>query len=169
MRAYHKEVLQGEEIRLKKEPWTQAEYRKDYLNYLNELLTPDSEVVEFGTGGSSPYIAKRVKSLEVYESDETWYKAVLEEIAKEDIANITIYLDPDYAKDFHGTEPRFDIAIVDVWHGPKRIKCIESAMECLRSGGCLIYHNRIFTKRLKQKGWILLKDWGKWKTVWRKP
>lgn len=169
MRAYHKEIPQGGEIRLKKEPWTLAEYREDYLDFLDDLLTLDSEVIEFGAGGSSPYIARRVKSIEVYESDEIWYKAVMEEIRKEYVANAIVFLDPDYTKDFNGAGPRFDIAIVDVWHGPNRIKCIENAMECLRSGGCLIYHNRISLRRLKREGWKLIKKWGKWKIAWRKP
>ena len=169
MYIYHKEVPQGKEIRLKKEPWTQAEHREDYLDFLDGLLTPDLEVVEFGGGGSSPYIARRVQNLEVYEGDETWHKIISDEIRKEYIANAIIFLDPDYATDFSNTEPRFDVAIVDVWHGPNRIKCIESAMECVRSGGYLIYHNRIFMERLKREGWAPIKKWGKWKIAWRKP
>lgn len=169
MRIYHKEVLRGEEIKIKKEPWMRAEYREDYLDYLDELLTLDSDVIEFGSGGSSLYIARKVRSLEVYESDEIWYKVMLEEIRKEYIANITIFLDPDYSKDLSGIKPRFDVAWVEVWNQPEFGKCLESAMKCLRPGGVLILmHNRVSGK-LINKDWTVLKKWRRWKYVLRKP
>jgi len=170
MRVYHKEVLRGEEIKLKKEPWVLAKYRKDYLDYLNEILTPSLEVVEFGSGGSSLYTAKRVKSLTVYEDDKFWHKMLLEEIAEEGLTNITHYLDPNYSKDFSNVEPYFDIAIVDVWNQPGFGKCLKNAIGCLRSSGILILkHSRGSSDKLTEEGWIILKKWRRWKTVLRKP
>jgi len=169
MRIYHKELLRGEEIKIKKEPWTRPEYRQDYLDYLDELLTADSEVIEFGAGGSSLYIAKRVQSLQVYENDGMWYKAVLEEIKKGHIANIMIFLDPDYSKDFRGIKPCFDIALVGVWNPPYFGRCLETAMRCLRSGGVLILKESRITNKLIEKGWTILKKWRRWQIALRKP
>lgn len=177
MNVYHRIVPKGTEIILKKEPWVNEKYRKDYESFLEEIFNFDSEVIEFGSGGSSFYIAKRVKSLITLEYDSVWYKVVQEEIAKEGISNITIHFDPDYPKNFHCAKPCFDVAINDLWHGDARVRTIDTAMNCLRPGGYLIFHNHLFIEKLKKEGWIPVKNWGEreglpplnWKTAWRKP
>ena len=177
MNVYHKKISRGTEIILKKEPWVNEKYREDYLNFLDAILMPNSEVIEFGSGGSSLYIAKRVKSLTTLEYDSVWYKVVKEAIAKEGISNITLHFDPDYPKNFHCEKPCFDVAINDIWHGKARKRTIETAMNCLRPGGYLIFHNHVFIDKLKKENWIRVKDWGEqqglpainWKTAWRKP
>jgi len=177
MTAYFKKIPKGSEIILKKEPWVNEKYREDYLGFLDEILTLDLEVIEFGSGGSSLYIAKKVKSLMTLEYDSVWHQVVQEEIAKEGISNITLHFDPDYPKNFHCAKPCFDVAINDIWHGDARVRTVDTAMECLRPGGYLIFHNHVFIDKLtKKEGWIRLKDWGEreglppvnWKTAWRK-
>lgn len=167
MELYGKIVPAGTEIVLRKEPWIRPKYKEDYFNFFNSILNSDSEVLEFDSGASSIYIAKRVKHLTTFERDEVWYKIMQEEIAKEGITNIMIYLDPNYAETFHCTKPHFDIAIVDNWKKGSVEKCIKIAMDCLRPGGYLIFHREI--KEPKKAGWILLKTWGNWRTAWRKP
>lgn len=177
MNVYQKKILRGTEIILRKEPWVNEKYRKDYLNFLDAILTPNSKVIEFGSGGSSLYIAKRVKSLTTLEYDSMWHEVVKEAIAKEGISNITFHFDPDYPKNFHCPQPSFDVAINDLWHGDARVRTINTAMNCLRPGGYLIFHDHIHIDKLKTEGWIRLKDWGEWeglppvnwKTAWRKP
>ena len=128
MNAYHIRIPKGTEIILKKEPWVNEKYRMDYLSFLDEILTLDSEVIEFGSGGSSLYIAKKVKHLTTLEYDSVWHEIVQEEIAKEGITNITLHFDPDYPKNFHCEKACFDIAINDIWHGDARVRTIETAM-----------------------------------------
>lgn len=176
MSVYHKKHPKGKEIILKKETWINETCRKDYENFLEEILNPDSEVLEFGSGGSSIYIAKRVKTLTTLEYDSLWYKVVQEEIVKEGISNITHHFDPDYPKNFCCSEHSFDVVINDLWGGPNREMCIETAMNCLRPGGYLIFHDHIFTEKLKKEGWIQIKAWGEkeglplrhQRTAWRK-
>lgn len=177
MNVYHEEHPKGKEIILKKEPWVNEKYRKDYEDFLEEILTPTSEVIEFGSGGSSLYIAEKVKSLVTLEYDKVWYEVLQEIIAKEGILNITLHFDPDYPKNFHCEKACFDIAINDIWHGDARVRTIETAMNCLRPSGYFIFHNHVFIGRLKKEGWTQVKDWGKkeelpvlnQKVAWRKP
>ena len=177
MNVYHKKHPKGKEIILKKEPWVNEKYRKDYEGFLEEIFNLGAEVIEFASGGSSLYIAEKVKSLVTLEHDSVWHEVMQEAIAKEGISNITLYFDQDYHKNFHCEESSFDVAIVDVWEDPRRTSCIETAMNCLRSGGYLIFHNRVFIKRLKKEGWVQVKNWGKkeelpalnQKVAWRKP
>lgn len=177
MNIYHEKHPKGKEIILKKEPWVNEKYRKDYESFLGEIFNLDSEMIEFGSGGSSLYIAKKVKHLTTLEYNSVWNQAVKEEIEKESISNITLHFDPDYPKNFHCDKACFDIAINDIWHGDARVRTIDTAMNCLRPGGYFIFHNHLFISRLKKEGWIRLKDWGEregllplyWKTAWRKP
>jgi len=162
----HRTVPEGEEITFREIPWIHKKCSKGYLEFFNGVLSLDSEVLEFESGGSSFYIAKRVKHLTTFERDEMWYKVMQEEIIKRNISNITIHFDPDYPKNFHCTRQCFDVAIVDSWN--KSIeKCLKTAMDCLRTGGYLFYDYKI--KQLKKEGWVLLKTWGIWRTAWRKP
>ncbi|MCK4830305.1 hypothetical protein KA005_82065, partial [bacterium] len=140
MDLYGRSIPAGTEIVLSKEPWMRAEYRESYLNFLNGILTLDSEVLEFESGSSSIYMAKRVKHLMTFERSEVWYKIMQEEIAKEGITNITIRLDPNYADTFHCANPCFDVAIVDNWIKGSPEKHIRIAMDCLRTGGYLLFH-----------------------------
>jgi len=177
LNVYHQKHLKGKEIILKKEPWVNEKYRKDYEDFLNEILNLDSKVIEFASGGSSLYIAERVKSLLTLEYSILWYNILREAIVKEGISNITQHYDPDYPKNFHCAKPNFDVATVDIWGDPARKMCIESAMNCVRPGGYLIFHNHVFIERLRKEGWAQVKDWGKkeglpvlnQKVAWRKP
>ena len=177
MQIYHESVLKGTEIVLKKEPWVNEKYKKNYLDFLDGILSLNSDVLEFGSGGSTFYIAERVKRITTFEYDEVWYKIMQEEIAKKGMSNIVIHFDPDYPENFHCTKPCFDVVINDVWNDPFRKKLIETGMNCLRPNGCLIYHNNESIDKLMEEGWVLLKNWGKpsrlatqfWKTAWKKP
>ena len=161
-----KTTLKGEEINFRKIPWINKEHGKGYLEFFNGILNLNSELLEFDSGGSSFYIARRVKHLTTFERDEMWHKVMREEIAKRNISNITIHFDPDYPENFHCTKPCFDVVIIDSWN--KSIeKCLKTAMDCLRVGGYLFFDYGI--EELRKGGWILLKTWGNWRTMWRKP
>ena len=148
-------VLKGEKIIFREIPWMPKEHRKDYLEFFDGVLSLDSEVLEFASGGSSFYIAKRVKHLTTFERDKMWYKVMKEEIAKRNISNITIHFDPDYPENFHCTKPHFDVAIIDSWKKGFIEKCVKTAMDCLRVDGYLFFDYD--TEQLKKGGWILLK------------
>jgi len=69
-------------------PWITFEARKWLIDYLKA----DMSVFEYGSGGSTIFISKRVKELISVEHDKDWYLLVSNEIVKEDITNCRLLL-----------------------------------------------------------------------------
>ena len=177
MQLYREHISAGEEIVIRDVPWMRKDFLADFLNYIDEILSLNIDVLEFGSGSSTPYIAKRVRSLVSYEHDKIWYEVVLERLEADGIKNTTLHFDPHYRSTFHCTESQFDIVINDIWKPRADLKKFTLiGMECLRPGGLLIFHNcrelpcRILDEKLQREGWTIVKKWGKhWKIVWKKP
>ena len=171
MQLYREHISAGEEIMIRDVPWMREDFLADYLNYLDEIFGPNVDVLEFDSGSSTPYIAKRVRSLVSYERNKIWYEVVLERLKIDGIKNTTLHFDPHYHSTFRSTESQFDVVINDIWHSwvcLKRLALI--GMECLRPGGLLIFHSHILDEKLQREGWAMVKKWGDhWKVVWKKP
>jgi predicted O-methyltransferase YrrM len=56
------------------------------VEYLESILTPDMEVVEFGGGGSTLWFADRVAHVVTYEPNADWYGILAEKVP----ANVTL-------------------------------------------------------------------------------
>lgn len=171
MQLYRGRISAGEEIVIRDVPWMREDFLADYLNYFDEIFGPNIDVLEFGSGSSTPYIAKRVRSLVSYEHNKIWYEVVLERLKIDGIKNTVLNFDPHYLDTFHCTKSQFDIVINDIWHSWVYLKkFVLIGMECVRPGGLLIFHSHILDEKLQREGWIIVKKWGdQWKVVWKKP
>ena len=170
MPLYREHISAGEEIVIKDTPWMRDDFLADYLNYFDEIFGLDIDVLEFGSGSSTPYIAKRVRSLVSYEHSKVWYEVISERLKADGIKNTTLHFDPHYRSTFHGTEAQFDIVINDIWPKAYLKKLVLAGMRCLRPGGLLIFHGYTLYEELKTEGWVVVKKWGNhWKGVWKKP
>lgn len=173
MLVYHRPIKKGEKIMIKKAPWPYAEYAKQYLPFIDKVLDKNLTVLEFGSGGSSIYISRRVKSIVSLEHDPIWFKALMEEIKKEGIKNIDLRLNENYQNSFNCNGKKYDIVSVDICRNSMRDKSIKKGMKCVKRGGMLIFHKGPGFKDekiipiLKKEGWKKIKQWGKWKDVWR--
>lgn len=81
-------VLPGRSALKDNVPLIPFEARKWLIDYLK----PNMSVFEYGTGGSTIFISKRVKELISVEHDKYWYHLVRDKIAKENIVNYKILL-----------------------------------------------------------------------------
>ena len=57
---------------------------------LDDLLTEDMKVLEFGSGGSTLFFSKRVKSVLSFESDQSWIDKVHKILLRKKITNVEI-------------------------------------------------------------------------------
>lgn len=124
------------------------------------LLVRDATVFEFGSGGSTLWLADRVKRLLSIEDNTRWFSAVLAELqARQPLPNVEIQLvqTNDLAAAIDGTG-EWDVVFVDCYHRQRR-KAILRARAHVKPGGWLVaddYHFPIVTKtinRLEQDGW----------------
>lgn len=97
-------------------------------------------VIEFGSGSSTAWLARRATHVYAIEDDELWFQKVKKQLSQKGLRNIDLvhredaeYYDLSWIKD-----PSFDLAIVD---GSWRWKCIESVLPCMKKGGILYLDN----------------------------
>lgn len=163
-------------------PWLTFESQEWLESFLNKNMT----VLEWGSGGSSIYISKKVKKLVSIEHDPEWYVSVAKELRKNKIENCE-YILKKYDKN-RGYEnyceaidsfpdETFDLVVVD---GRSRNSCISHAMKKIQKGGFLFLDNsgreRYFSGIDLLKSWKRKDIWGfgaynpqEWQaTIWKK-
>jgi hypothetical protein len=126
-------------------PWL----TKDANNYLIKHLTPEMAGLEFGSGRSTVFLAKRLKKLVSIESSKKWYSKVGTMLQTQNIKNVDYRfvsnneLDPmrnDYpavADEFN--DNYFDFILVD--GSKRRDLCTLKAVRKLKQGGILVLDN----------------------------
>ncbi|MDO8483136.1 MAG: hypothetical protein Q7S86_04960 [bacterium] len=79
-------ILKYEAAPVQSEPWINVSAK----NWLGKYLQKDMRVFEYGSGGSTLYMAKRVKELLSVESDIYWYSKVTKTIRMSGITNCKV-------------------------------------------------------------------------------
>jgi len=113
-------------------PW----FTYSSINFLSSLDLSDKDVLEWGSGNSSLFLAERVKSIVSIESDQTWF----EEVSKKKFSNQEILfasLD-EYEFKPEKIDKKFDVVIVD---GEKRYECAKEIHKYLKDDGIVILDN----------------------------
>lgn len=133
------------------------------IDWLDSYLKPDMNVFEYGAGGSTLYLAKRVRNVASVEHDEGFYHLVEDILARRAIRNCQLMLhrpvpcDDDsrpyasyqmkyrnqcfesYVKAIDAYPDRsFDLVLVD---GRARLACFERALAKLKPGGAIMLDN----------------------------
>lgn len=134
------------------EPWINGNGR----NWLANYLTKDMKVFEYGSGGSTIYMAKRVKEISTVESDIYWYSKVIRTIRAMGIKNCRMfYAEAPFSRLNHAPINEnmyvsyaekikkfpcnyFDLVFVD---GRGRELCVRQSLPKIKKGGYLLLDN----------------------------
>ncbi len=117
-------------------PWIPFEVMK----VLSGFLSRKSRVLEFGSGRSTIWFARRAQSVISIEDNREWSEKITVLLRRLEINNVDYRLraGPDYF-DARGFESeQFDLIVVD---GNYRSKCIELFHPALKAGGILYLDN----------------------------
>jgi predicted O-methyltransferase YrrM len=116
-------------------PWISYRARRE----LGRLIRPDWHVVEFGSGGSTAWLATRCGSIHSIESNPAWFAIVEKRLAKAhkniryELRDASNYADlSDYA------DRSVDFALVD---GDLRGECVVNALRTIKAGGFVYLDN----------------------------
>lgn len=121
------------------------------IDLLDNQLTADSSVFEFGGGGSTLFFADRVARVVTVEHDPNWYPMLSD--ATKALANVELISQPstdNFAKYISEIDrfpdQSFDLIVVD---GRQRVACFEHAIPKLAGGGRLVLDdvNRDYYRR----------------------
>jgi hypothetical protein len=114
-------------------PW----WIKESIDFLDRQLTDTFVAYEWGSGGSTPWLAQRVHSLVSLENDEGWYEFMLPYV-EPFVNTILVYLSlgrgyADHIRQY--PDEYFDFIEVD---GPQRELCVPNAIGKLKPGGIFL-------------------------------
>ncbi len=132
------------------------------IEWIRNYLRPDMRVFEYGAGGSTLFIGRRVKELISIDHYEPWYLTVLKEVENRRLNGVNIrliepekgckpgflsntfpeYRDYNFEKYVKAIDEYpdhyFDLVIID---GRAREACIGEAISKIRAGGYLLLDN----------------------------
>lgn len=120
----------------------------DAIARLNELLRPDMRALEYGSGMSTMWFARRVKDITAVEDSAEWAGFQRKQLARKNYHNVEIidastkdaYVRPPAA----GLAPAaFDFIMID---GRWRDACAEAAIEVVKPGGLVYLDNSDVTQ-----------------------
>lgn len=117
-------------------PW----WTEESIKMVQNILKPTWKVYEFGSGGSTIWLADKVSSVRAIEDNHHWFVRLREEIAVRNIINVqVIYRDitlGDYMHDILSyPNENFDLIIVD--NNFRRVESFEKAVSKVKRGGLI--------------------------------
>lgn len=107
---------------------------------IEDILTTETDMIEFGSGNSTPWFACRVRTLVSIEDDPDWYTHVERVLASSGKENVRHELrtEENYADVSDIEEASLDFAFVD---GTDRAGCIKAVVPKLKPGAYLYLDN----------------------------
>jgi hypothetical protein len=120
------------------------------IDFLRGYLTRQMTVCEFGSGGSTLFFARRVRSVYAIEDNDRWYEFVKQKLLSESIDNVTLKLFPF---DFRNPENfersnylnaipdhLFDVIVVDGSEEWTQVRptCFYHAQQFIKPGGIIV-------------------------------
>lgn len=143
------------------EPWL----AESAIWFIENYLIPNDEapllrkVFEFGSGSSTKWLIDRCEELISVEHDSNWFDNVYDGIRNDILVGRLKYGLYNRSYDhvinqFVGSY--FDLILID---GRDRVKCIQSSIPKLKSGGWLVLDNS--EREYYQRGIDLMKDWNR--------
>ena len=167
-------------------PWL----TRSAIEILNSFLTQSDIGLEFGSGRSTIWFAKRIAHLTCVEHDDNWAASVREMLNKANIKNVDYHFLPKDMEEDKGNDSKYvrvidkfdsdslDFCLVD---GVYREFCARKVIEKLRPGGILVIDNvnwylpsfsyspssRSFTDGPKGLVWIEVEQLlSGWRRIW---
>jgi predicted O-methyltransferase YrrM len=120
------------------------------IDFLVTFLQPELRVFEYGSGGSTLFFARRVKSVYSVEDNFNWFELVSQRLEKKGLSNATLKLCPFDFKNPVGFEDspylnalgegHFDVIVVDGSEEWTQVRpaCFHHAERQIKKGGIIV-------------------------------
>lgn len=134
------------------------------IEFLEERLTEDVSVFEYGGGHSTIYLAKRVKEITTVEHNSEWFEHLKSKVPENcSLVFRELEYDGGYSRTSVDMGKLYDIVFVD---GRDRVNCAVQATQALNDVGVIIFDDfereryQDAAIKLKAKGFRQLNFWG---------
>ncbi len=116
-------------------PWLTQEA----VRFLDQYLSKDDAVLEFGSGRSTLYFARRCKRVVSFENDRAWYDRVAPEARRLGNVDYRCHAGPAYYEEpAEFDDASFDLVLVDGW---ARERTANVSLSKLKPGGLMVVDN----------------------------
>jgi len=107
-----------------------------FIDFISDRLTKNMDIFEYGSGNSTLWYGKKVKSVSSIEHDKLWYESIENRMPQ----NVNLhYQELVYAGDYAAFSSRlnkkFDMVIVD---GRDRVNSIKHAIHSIKEDGIIV-------------------------------
>jgi hypothetical protein len=108
-----------------------------FIEFMEPRLKKEFTVLEFGSGNSTLWYAKKVAKIKCVEHDKGWYEKVRKELSGNiEIVYKELQYNGEYSKE--AKDEKYDVIIVD---GRDRINCLFNSLKALKEGGVFVFDN----------------------------
>jgi predicted O-methyltransferase YrrM len=107
------------------------------IEYLNNLIQPDWEIIEHGSGGSTLWFAERAQSVISFESENKWREIVKEKAPE----NAIILSSSPFGFNHDVVLNKCDLLLIDGEPVAFRREWIKEAVNIVRPGGWIVLDN----------------------------
>jgi predicted O-methyltransferase YrrM len=120
------------------------------IDFLEKLLRPGMAVCEYGSGGSTLFFARRVRSVYSIENNPNWFKLVSQRLKEKGVTNVELHL---FTFDFQNPagfdksaylravpDRPFDVYVIDGSEEWTQVRphCFQHVEERMRPGGVIV-------------------------------
>ena len=133
---------------IKVAPWISPEATE----FLESILKPDFEVLEHGSGGSTLWMAERVKMVYAFENNKGWKKKI-EDYGKK---NIVIGESFDFVPTGKLLGGKADLLFIDGEPVEDRQRWIMSSLSLVKPGGWIVLDNANRPEYAIERDWLVI-------------
>lgn len=121
--------------RRRERPW----WPVNCIELFSKSLTPKAVTLEFGSGSSTLWLARRCLTVHSVEDDERWYESVRCKINAAGLENVSL----KHVTDSNYWNPEVDLSSIDAFivDGNYRWKCIESILPRMKKSSFIYLDN----------------------------
>lgn len=119
---------------VKEIPWLSPQA----VAYLTDIIRPEFDVIEHGSGGSSLWFAERVNSVCAFEQNHEWAEVIRQKAVTDNLIVIDVELEA-YLENYTGSD--FDLMLIDGEPVETRKKWMLAAPQLVKPGGWVVLDN----------------------------
>ena len=114
----------------------------DAIVWLDAVVNENMRVFEWGSGGSTIFLAQRCQSVMSVEIDASWVERTMSRAEELGLDNVQVLhiapSDPYYSSVLALQPQKFDLIFID---GKERLRCAEAAIKKIAKGGIILFDN----------------------------